>query len=756
MKKLILLIGLFFIVFVGLQCIVVAQQNFTEGELKSNVIGNKQTILTVTITYSQTAGMRYYQLFRCTETITVDRIQFRVGTITGSYASPFELLAGIMLVNSSGFYTGWAGAGGDAKNYWVPTASSWNEIVLNQTATLTQGNIYAVGWHDTHNVQSSTRRFYYYTVATPTAGYETVRGKNSSYETNDCFVTRTSASVYVRGLSLLGWFVRDSTKSGYESDAYQGVAYGAVTARAVYTNYAYNQSFYVYSQKTVDCISVKAINNGAGAYHRDTLHLYLYNPSNTLIYSGAVGDNLCHLSSGYSWYDFYMPYPINLTVGRYWFKVWSQCASSTTGYSLMSLALLDTAGNINENLTYQGESYYIKTTTNNGTSYTDVKISDLVFKIRVLPPVVYYTNLVNTEGSVQYKVNCSSYSVWANFTTNPMLRENLNSYLSGTHQYRWNSSTGNLMAWANYSGANLVTSENIVNASGDHESRYNSSTNMWIAWANYTGNLTALHLDENITNATGSHTSKQNATGYWVWANYSGNVSSSGNTSLTIYTNLVNVTGDNESKYNSSTGWIVWVNYTGNLTPFHKFENILFASGTHVSKQNDTGYWIWANYTGDPSTLLHFENIVNATGTHQHSFTAGTNTYRIWANYSGNTTPIHTSDVKKNVTGTLTTFLNITGYWVNSSHESIVNQIQNINATAWALLNLTHYNLTHEKQWDGAWWNDWVNVTSSAFGSFGMLFIPGDNNPIVPWLFMVGMILSAFVFIRRRKKKGNG
>ena len=117
------------------------------------------------------------------------------------------------------------------------------------------------------------------------------------------------------------------------------------------------------------------------------LHVDLYNPSNQKIWSGAQGDNNYHLGSGYSWFDYYLGAPMTLTPGRYYFKVWSNCASSSTGYSLMSLALLDTAGNVKENLTYQGARAFLKTSTTNGSSWTNVKISDLVFSIRIVPMI---------------------------------------------------------------------------------------------------------------------------------------------------------------------------------------------------------------------------------------------------------------------------------------------------------------------------------------------------------------------------------
>jgi hypothetical protein len=387
-------------IYTGTNSVSSTQQSVTKEESTSLLIGNKQSILSTSNPSSNTPGMRYYQLFRCTNNITVDKIQIRTGSITGSYSSN-PLLAGIMTINNSGFYTGWAGSSGDAKALWIPVASTWNEITLNQSVTLLKDNIYAIGWYDYQSGQSASRLFNYYTTSTPNAGYETVRGKNSSFEPYDSFVTVTSTNSYIRATSLLGWFIRDSSKSDYEANAYQGVAYGTITPRSVYSNNVYNQSLNIYSLVTIDKFSLSVYNNGQGAYHSDKLHVDLYNPSNQKIWSGAQGDFNFHMGNGYSWFDYYMSTPITLTPGKYYFKVWSNCGSSSTSYSIMSLALLDTAGNIKENLTYQGARAFLKTSTNNGSSWTNVKISDLVFSIRIVPSIGWtkWANISNPDST---------------------------------------------------------------------------------------------------------------------------------------------------------------------------------------------------------------------------------------------------------------------------------------------------------------------------------------------------------------------
>jgi hypothetical protein len=86
--------------------------------------------------------------------------------------------------------------------------------------------------------------------------------------------------------------------------------------------------------------------------------------------------------------------------------------------------------------------------------------------------------------------------------------------------------------YANYSSA-IGKSENIVNATGTHQYRWNSSSNRWWVWANYTGTgggaPTPITLFQNYLNATGTHVYILNGSGYQVWANVTGNTSTAVN-----------------------------------------------------------------------------------------------------------------------------------------------------------------------------------------------------------------------------------
>lgn len=398
-------------------------QSYTLDDIYSRETGNKYHITAAGNGYAQTPLMTYYQLFRTSSAITVDRVGIRTALITGSFAG-YPLRFGLMNVNASGYTTTWCGATNDARSLWTPTASAWNEVTLNETASLADNTTYALVIQDYNGtgVLSATRRFQYYYDLTPGAGMEMVRGLNASLESMDCFVTKTSLNVYTFQYNLMGWYIRNFTTSGYDATAYQGQSFATGTARTCYLNYAYNQSFYQWSTQMVDQFSIKVYNPYVTVYRNDSLHVFLYNQTNALIYSGVRNMGTYHPGAAYSWYDYNIDPPIELTLGRYWFKTWTK-APSGARYNIFSMVLADAAGSVHENLTYEGASYFLKTTTNNGTTWTNVKISDLVFKFRVFPRsgLVLDNNSANTTGTLEYawSPGTGSYGewwVWINLT----------------------------------------------------------------------------------------------------------------------------------------------------------------------------------------------------------------------------------------------------------------------------------------------------------------------------------------------------
>lgn len=183
----------------------------TDAEKYSREFGNKSTTATITSTYAQTASMTYYQLFRTSSAITVNKIGIRTGTSSSFAGKP--LLFGIMNVDSDGFITTWCGATNDAKCSWEPTASAWNEVTLNEVASLSDNTMYALVFQDNGGYLSGTQRFYHLVRTVPTAGFETVRGPDATIESQDCYVTKTVGGVYSFLYSLTGWFIRKDRKS---------------------------------------------------------------------------------------------------------------------------------------------------------------------------------------------------------------------------------------------------------------------------------------------------------------------------------------------------------------------------------------------------------------------------------------------------------------------------------------------------------------------------------------------------------------
>jgi hypothetical protein len=396
-------------------------------------------------------------------------------------------------------------------------------------------------------------------------------------------------------------------------------------------------------------------------------------------------------------------------------------------------------------------------------------------------PIHRFENIGYAFGTHDYTLNATGYWDWANYTSILLNRENLNAYLSGTHQYRWNATTGTWMSWANYSGADLLSRENIDNVTGTHDSRYNASTNHWMSWANYTGNLTSLHLLENIINATGTHIYIQNGTGYWVWANYTGNASVCNSTNLTLIKNLFNVSGFVNSSYNSTTGWTVWVNLSGNLTAIHISDTEYNVTGSVTYSQNSTGYWVnsthesitslfenivgavgthqkqwdgsqwkvWANYTGTGASSINlYENILNATGTHEWNIVGSA--YNVWANYTGNLTPLHIEENIVNASGSTDYKQNATGWWIWSNYTG--------NTTPIALYeNFLNATGTHIYKLNSTGYHVWANVTgnvSSVFNATRIIPIGGGNAMLQVALPLSSVALcGGLLGLRRRRNR---
>jgi hypothetical protein len=236
-----------------------------------------------------------------------------------------------------------------------------------------------------------------------------------------------------------------------------------------------------------------------------------------------------------------------------------------------------------------------------------------------------FENIINATGTHASQYNSSTgWKVWANYSSNLKSRENLNSYLSGTHQYRWNASTGIWMSWANYTGADLVTSENIVDATGSHDSRYNATTNKWIAWANYTGTASGgVSANLTIINPNpGNSTHQAEATGFGVGGNYQQNDSSGLTTSVDVscinfttpasvlpgsYNITINSTAfsNTPSTWNTSTVYSsVWGNSTGGIAP---------GGNLYVGQMEDSGdYSIFRSYLRFNTSSLPDDAVINS------------------------------------------------------------------------------------------------------------------------------------------------
>jgi len=322
----------------------------------------------------------------------------------------------------------------------------------------------------------------------------------------------------------------------------------------------------------------------------------------------------------------------------------------------------------------------------------------------VTTPVSLHSNIGNAFGTLTDVLRgAGGWDVYANYTSSLLSRQNLNAYLSGTHQSRWNSTTGIWMSWANYTGADLLSRQTIVNASGTHQSRYNSTTNHWMSWANYTGSTTAVTLHANPLYASGTLTDTLRGVGGWdVYANYTSALGDS--------SNIVGATGTHQHRWNSSTNtWWDWANYTGAPAPTLTLRENLnsYLSGTHQSRLNSSTniLMVWANYSG--ANLMARYNKLNAyqSGTIQTRYNSSTNNWMSWANVTG--ADLLSRQTIGYATGTHQSRYNsTTNHWMSwANYSSALGNSQTI----------TNALGVHQSRWNatkGTWW-DWANYSTT-------------------------------------------
>jgi hypothetical protein len=218
------------------------------------------------------------------------------------------------------------------------------------------------------------------------------------------------------------------------------------------------------------------------------------------------------------------------------------------------------------NTTWSNQYYY---TYNDGFKFYDNDTGNLT-------PLHHYENIINATGTHSHKQNSTGYYIWANYTgnkTNLYLFENIIN-ATGFHNYTINS-TG-YKVYANYTGnsTGLVISDNTVNTTGTIQYTYRPYTGVsgeWWVWINKTGILTPIHSYSNIVNATGTHFIKQNSTGYYDWANYTGNFSGGNISSFHIFLNLSGVIG--------------FINWTGDISS--NLTNLSFNVSSNMSIQGN-------------------------------------------------------------------------------------------------------------------------------------------------------------------------
>jgi hypothetical protein len=249
-----------------------------------------------------------------------------------------------------------------------------------------------------------------------------------------------------------------------------------------------------------------------------------------------------------------------------------------------------------------------------------------------------YKNFVNATGTLQkaWYSALGAFKVWGNVTgsTTPFTYHNNTHNLTGLKQLKLFGTGYHL--WDNQSGTTtpVIWHNNTHNTTGTNQIKlFSNGLNLYV---NLSGVTTPFTYHNNTVNVSSVKQLKLFGTGYHLWDNSSSGIMS--------YTNLINVSGTLQKAWYSALGnFKVWANYTGtgggtcpsaNLTVF---ENVVNVTGSyHLHYYPLLGWFIWNNYTGNSSSSLGihlYQNIVNATGTHQYATNA--TSYLVWANYTG-------------------------------------------------------------------------------------------------------------------------
>ena len=225
-----------------------------------------------------------------------------------------------------------------------------------------------------------------------------------------------------------------------------------------------------------------------------------------------------------------------------------------------------------------------------------------------------FENGLNVNGTHEYALNASGYSVWANYTgnyTDITLFEDIGN-ASGTHEY--------------------AIHVNTTNSTVDYADAYNTTLfgemidnnwNTFITIANYgqvtyysnftvpAGATTASWEIKDLVSRTNISLPSAAFAGSYVW------------TAMTF----------------SSLNMVYMVYYSGEfhvvLQRTEYAGDDFYEDSMHftVLVGGSSEYYVWANYT---SYLLSRETIVDATGTHESRWNSTTGTWMSWANYTGN------------------------------------------------------------------------------------------------------------------------
>lgn len=242
-------------------------------------------------------------------------------------------------------------------------------------------------------------------------------------------------------------------------------------------------------------------------------------------------------------------------------------------------------------------------------------------------PNVISVNISDLEGdsmNQKFETNASGLWLpfgWHNNTYNGTKSTFTDEFHGMNRTFYWSSNVTDGQFWDNDTyhfyiircpSHNITYDDNTINVSGSYQNKYNFLSG-YIQYINLSGLLTPIHFFNNTENITLLFSYKQNNTGYWIYNNDTGNI-----TSVTWLNNHLRTVWYHNKTLLVNNSWLINDYDVGNYTGLVLINNSVNTTGTTEYQFRpllglNGEYWVWINLTGIPAIIT------------LHNFTVGLN-----------------------------------------------------------------------------------------------------------------------------------